>query len=135
MEQTPPLRTTFEDFEKSAAESAANFEAAFGFVEEAFESAQNAAPEALSVDTSPEPPLQPSPPCSPPTLAPPPPTLPPSRRPPAEPLAVSPDAPKTIDAQTQQLERLNATLLRRVLIPLLVATGVALLFALVDAFA
>lgn len=136
LEQNSSLRTTFEDFEKSVAESAANFEAAFGFVEEAFESAQHAAPEAFSVATSPEPPLPPSPPpCSPPTLAPPPPTLPPSRRSSSEPLAVSPDAPEAIDAQTQQLERLNATLLRRVLIPLLVATGVALLFALVDAFA
>ncbi len=136
LEQNPPLRTTFEDFEKSVAESAANFEAAFEFVEEAFESAQNPAPDSFAVAPAtenaspPEPPLPPSPPCAPPptdVLFP----VPPERRPPSEPL----DAPESFDAQTQQLERLNATLLRRVLIPLLVATGVVLLLALVDAFA
>lgn len=142
LEQNPPLQTTFEDFEKSVAESAANFEAAFEFVEEAFESAQNAAPESFAVAQPtekafpPEPPLPPSPPCAPPTVvSSPAPPFPPERRPPSEPLAVSLDASEPFDAQTQQLERLNATLLRRVLIPLLVATGVVLLLALVDAFA
>lgn len=142
LEQNPRVLPTFEDFEKSVAESAAKFERAFEDVEEAFISAQNAPPTDVSSASQSEPtpssaaPLPPSPPFAPTPTAPPhsSPTFPPSRRSPSEPF----DAPiadaETIDAQTQKLERLNATLLRRVLIPLLVATGVALLAALVDAF-
>ena len=106
-------RVTFEDFEKSSAASAANFEAAFEFVEQAFESAQDAAPAS---------PSRRSPPSPRPTVAPPPPPVPN-----AEPV-------RDVDEQTQRLERLNATLTRRVLIPLLVATTLALLAALADAF-
>ena len=119
-------RVTFEDFEKSSAASAANFEAAFEFVEQAFESAQDSAP-APSPSVAP-PSRRPSP-APPPvsasarsTLVP-----PPSPVPDAEPL-------RRVDEQTQRLERLNATLTRRVLIPLLVATALALLAALADAF-
>ncbi len=106
-------RVTFEDFEKSSAASAANFEAAFEFVEQAFESAQDV----VSV----------RPPSPPPVPAPDRPPLPPSPIPDAE-------APRRLDEQTQRLERLNATLTRRVLLPLLVATALALFAALVDAF-
>lgn len=101
-------RVTFEDFEKSAAASAANFEAAFEFVEQAFESAQ---------DDVPPPSVSSVPPTPPP---------PPPPAPNAEPF-------RRVDEQTQRLERLNATLTRRVLVPLLVATALALLAALADA--
>ena len=102
-------RVTFEDFEKSAAVSAANFEAAFEFVEQAFESAQ---------DDVPPPSVSSVPPTPPP---------PPPPAPNAEPF-------RRVDEQTQRLERLNATLTRRVLVPLLIATTLALLAALADAF-
>ncbi|MBQ9799189.1 MAG: serine/threonine protein kinase [Thermoguttaceae bacterium] len=106
-------RVTFEDFEKSSAASAANFEAAFEFVEQAFESAQDDAP---SVPTPPTPPP------------------PPTARPVAPASVPNAETFRRVDEQTQRLERLNATLTRRVLLPLLVATSLALLAALVDAF-
>lgn len=127
LEQNSGLQTTFEDFEKSAAESAANFEAAFEFVAEAFESAQNVASNDVSFVSSPStaslrsPPLRETPSDA-------------TRPNVAQPLAApsdAPDAPEEFNAQTQRLERLNATLLRCVLLPLLVATFVALLMALV----
>lgn len=116
-------RVTFEDFEKSSAASAANFEAAFEFVEQAFESAQDdAAPSAVPSVARPTPsPSAASSPVRPPTPPSPPPV------PDAAPL-------RRVDEQTQRLERLNATLTRRVLIPLLVATTLALLAALADLF-
>ncbi len=105
-------RVTFEDFEKSSAASAANFEAAFEFVEQAFESAQDDAP------------------ASPPPAAIVPPPLPAS-----PPSAVrNAETSRRLDEQTERLERLNASLARRVLIPLLVATALALFAALADAF-
>lgn len=133
LDQNPTFQTTFEDFEKEAAESAANFESAFLTVAEAFESAQNAASEAdapesatsaspVPTNAAPTNATRPSPPLPPPCPA------------PSESSDRSFDAAKALDAQTQQLERLNATLLRRVLVPLLAATLVALLAALVNAF-
>ncbi len=106
-------KITFEDFEKSSAASAANFGAAFEFVEQAFESAQDVAP------------VRP--------LSPPP--VPASDRPTPPPSPI-PDAKASLrlDEQTQRLERLNATLTRRVLLPLLVATALALFAALADSF-
>jgi serine/threonine protein kinase len=113
-------RVTFEDFEKSSAASAANFEAAFEFVEQAFESAQDAAP------APPTPPRAVSPP-PPPTA-----TLSPVR--PTPPSVSNSEPSRRVDEKTERLERLNATLTRRVLIPLLIATALALLAALADAF-
>ncbi len=110
-------RVTFEDFEKSSAASAANFEAAFEFVEQAFESAQNDVPApAAPTRDLPSTPAVPTPPSPPPTAV-----------FDAQPLG-------RVDEQTQRLERLNATLTRCVLIPLLVATALALSAALADAF-
>ncbi len=105
--RAPNARITFEDFEKSSAASAANFESAFEFVEQAFDSARDGAPVPSAAST------------------------------PAKSLNADVSAAKTsrrLDEQTQRLERLNAILMRRVLIPLLVATALALIAALVDAF-
>ena len=105
--RAPNARITFEDFEKSSAASAANFESAFEFVEQAFDSARDGAPVPSAAST------------------------------PAKSLNADVSAAKTsrrLDEQTQRLERLNAILMRRVLIPLIVATALALIAALVDAF-
>lgn len=105
--RAPNARITFEDFEKSSAASAANFESAFEFVEQAFDSARDGAPVPSAAST------------------------------PAKSLNADVSAAETsrrLDEQTQRLERLNAILMRRVLIPLLVATALALIAALVDAF-
>ena len=110
-------QVTFEDFEKSSAASAANFEAAFEFVEQAFESAQDDGV------------ASPSPPRNAPT-----PRRPPTPVPPSPPSVPNAKPLRRVDEQTQRLERLNATLTRRVLVPLLVATALALLAVLVDAF-
>jgi len=105
--RAPNARITFEDFEKSSAASAANFESAFEFVEQAFDSARDGAPVPSAAST------------------------------PAKSLNADVSAAETsrrLDEQTQRLERLNAILMRRVLIPLIVATALALIAALVDAF-
>lgn len=86
----------------------ANFEEAFGFVEQAFESARDV-----------------SPPSAPSTSTP---VAPSSRS------TISAADSTALDEQTRRLERLNAILIRRVLVPLLVLTSLALAAALVDAF-
>lgn len=87
----------------------ANFEEAFGFVEQAFESARDVSPSSAP---------------STPTLV-----APSSSR-----STISDDGSTALDEQTRRLERLNAILIRRVLVPLLVLTSLALAAALVDAF-
>ena len=119
-------RVTFEDFEKSSAAAAANFEAAFEFVEQAFESAQDDAP-------APPTPSRALPPTPPPSATSPAPRSSVRPTPPAPPSVSNAEPSRRVDEQTERLERLNATLTRRVLIPLLVATTLALLAALADA--
>ncbi|MBR4834263.1 MAG: serine/threonine protein kinase [Thermoguttaceae bacterium] len=98
------------------ADALANFEEAFGFVEQAFESVGAPSP-------------APDPPSSRPSSQ----VVP---RPVSNAVSPPPDAdsPEFLDERTRRLERLNALLIRRVLVPLLALTSLALAATLFDAF-